>query len=117
MVTLRATYDCHYFPEGSDDPAEWGGWCNPANPWGTMYGDDEYDPNDTGPAYGRNSPPDEIVLPVYSAAEFVRDFPGGVWDFAEGESEMNFHSGVWRSVTLHLSGAGAETALAIAETL
>jgi hypothetical protein len=101
-VRMRATYDCVYWPDPEDDdPAQWGGWCDPHNPWGSLWGDDEYDPDDDSDAYGRGEPI-EIVLPLNEAVEFVCDFPGAVWDLWEGESSVNYRTGVDVSVTLHV---------------
>lgn len=154
LVTIRATYDCAYWPDEcgrcgveaetlapcedapdgyvcpscgplpandvnpSEDPAQWGGWCDPCNPWGTLYGDDEYRADDETDSYGRNGPPVEITLPVGEAARFLADFPGGVWDLCEGESSANLSTGVDVSVTAHVDGPGAVAALTLAgETL
>lgn len=113
LVTIRATYDCVYFPGGGEDAALWGGWCDPSNPWGTLWGDDEYRADDSD-AYGRNGPPVELTLPVGEAARFLADFPGGVWDLCEGSSSVNHRTGVDVSVTAHADGPGAVAALTLA---
>lgn len=49
------------------------------------------------------------------AAQFIVDFPGGVWDFSEGEGSTNYRTGVETSVTLHVEaehGAFARRLLA-----
>ena len=145
LVTIRATYDCAYFPqecgrcgaeveEATDgyvcrgecgtihaedvnpcmDAALWGGWCDPSNPWGTLWGDDEYRADDDGDAYGRNGPPVELTLPVGEAARFLADFPGGIWDLCEGVSQVNYQTGVFVTVTAHADGPGAVAALTLA---
>lgn len=93
----------------ANDPADWGGYCDPSNPWSTL--DDEYR---SGRSY--NDPDDDpipVVLPVYAAAEFLAQFPGGVWDATESEAEMGMTTGVWRRVTAHVDGPGATAALEI----
>lgn len=117
LVTIRATYDCVYFPDGEEDAATWGGWCDPSNPWGTLWGDDEYRADDDSDAYGRNGPPVELTLPVGEAARFLADFPGGVWDLCEGSSSVNYRTGVDVSVTAHADGPGAVAALTLAGEL
>jgi hypothetical protein len=45
MIVLRATYDCDWWPPGDDeDPVQWGGFCDPNNPWGTAWDDPPGDP-------------------------------------------------------------------------
>ena len=117
FVTIRATYDCAYFPDGEEDPATWGGWCDPSNPWGTLWGDDEYRADDDGDAYGRNGPPVELTLPAGEAARFLADFPGGVWDLCEGSSSVNYQTGVDVTVTAHADGPGAVATLTLAGEL
>jgi hypothetical protein len=34
--------------------------------------------------------------------EFARDFPGGIWDISESESEQDYRTGEWKAVTLHI---------------
>lgn len=156
LVTIRATYDCTYWPnecgrcgaetrdaDGAEldyrgpyyhgggpvcpscgplpladvnppeDPAQWGGWCDPSNPWGSIGGDDEYRADDNGEDYGRGEPVD-VVLPVAEAAGFLAGFPGGVWDLCEGESSPNYRTGVDVSVSAHADGPGAVAALTLA---
>jgi hypothetical protein len=113
LATLRATFECVQWPEDEEDPLIWHGWCDPRNPWGTA----DTDPPDSPSIWGSDagsSEPIELELPIYEAAEFIRDFPGGVWDHTESESEQSWRSGVWTSVTLHVSGIGGDAAIAIA---
>lgn len=114
-VTIRATYDCTYWPSDEPDtePAQWGGWCDPDNPWGTA--DDRYDPDDTADAYGRGEPI-EIELEPDDAVTFLVDFPGAIWDTGiECDPEQDYRTGVYTSVTAHVSGPDAEDVLARAE--
>ena len=160
LVTIRATYDCVYWPNEhslcgaevrvasgaeldysgefhggggwvcpscgvapsadvvpAENPATWGGWCDPSNPWGTLWGDDEYRADDDSDAYGRNGPPVELTLPVGEAARFLADFPGGVSDLCEGSSSANYQTGVDVTVTAHADGPGAVAALTLAGEL
>lgn len=39
---------------------------------------------------------------LWEAAEFVVDFPGGVWDFREGEYSTEYRTGIDKEVTLHV---------------
>jgi hypothetical protein len=113
-VTLRATYTCWWWPsdEPDTDHWTWGGWCDPRNPWGTA--DDE--PRETYDVEGDE--PIELVLPIYEAAEFIRDFPGAVWDWHDDcDASQNYVNGAYTTVTLHVSGEGEVAALNIAATL
>lgn len=113
LVTIRATYDCTYFPPDEEDAAQWGGWCDPSNPWGSIGGDDEYRADDADEAYGRGEPV-ELALTIGEAVDFLADFPGGIWDSREAESSPNYRTGVDVSVTAHVDGPGAVAALTLA---
>lgn len=125
-VTIRATFDSYYFPEEcehcgawiaeddrnvlgvyecpecelfgtdtnpADDPIERHGWVDPRNPWGSFEQEE----------------PNSVTLPLMEAAEFLSDFPGGIWGYSESESEQDIRSGEWKSVTAHIIGPeGAE---------
>lgn len=96
----------------AEDPAQWGGWCDPANPWGTA--DDWYSPDDDGDAYGRGEPI-ELELTIWDAAEVLRDFPGAIADTSlESEAGENYRTGVDTRVMAHVSGPGALAALELA---
>lgn len=90
-VTVVATYDTVEWVEDQDgpceDPLEDGGFCDPCNPWGGMQTED----------------PQEVTFDsLGEAAQFAIDFPGGIWDWSESESEQDYRTGVWKSVTLHI---------------
>jgi hypothetical protein len=94
------------------NPAQWGGWCDPANPWGTT--DDTYRPDSEDPAYGA-SDPIGLALPIGEAIEFLREFPGAIWDTAqECEASPNYRTGVDTRVMAHVDGPLAPLALALA---
>lgn len=83
-------------PDPANDPIERRGWVNPSNPWGSfeqMTDDDSADP-------------DSVELPFGEALEFLADFPGGIWDYCEGESEENYRTGESKAVTAHVDGPG-----------
>lgn len=112
-VTFTATYDCVYWPDPEDDtPMTWGGWCDPHNPWGTSNDDipEQWDTSTT-------EEPITVELPIWQAAEFIRDFPGGVWDVSLCCPSENYRTGVSTQVTLHVAGPGADAALEIAHQL
>lgn len=90
-IRLRATFESYYWEDVKDgvvaeDPIERRGWVDPKNPWGSF----EYDE------------PSEIVVGIADAVAFVRDFPGGVWDYSESEAEQDVRTGEWKSVMLHV---------------
>lgn len=117
LATLRATYTCWWWPtdEPDTDPWTWGGFCDPQNPWGTA--DDT--PREVYSVDGDE--PIELHLPVYEAAEFIRDFPGAVWDLRDMcdmcAPDQSFRNGAYTNVTLHVSGDAGETALELASVL
>src|SRR5688572_2919136 len=99
-VLLRATYESIEWDDRYDDPQETRGYTNPRNPW---YGfKDEVPEGLVGPAFTawRDKNAETLTLTLWEAAEFVANFPGGVWDYTEGESELQA-DGTWLSVTLH----------------
>ncbi len=114
QVTLTATFTTYKWSDVEDEfPAMNHGYCDPQNPWGTLpYYVDET----TEWPEGRQEPI-TVTLPLWEAAEFIRDFPGGVWDFREGEtSTLNYKEGIDADVTLHVAGAWL-AALELAERL
>jgi hypothetical protein len=103
-ITLRATYSCD-LSLGEDDIAEWGGFCDPANPWGTA--DDDYNPD--APPHDPNDEPIILTEADFDTLDdivtFVRDFPGAVWDVVHDcDSSQNMRTGVYTRVTLHVDG-------------
>lgn len=164
-VELKATFWCDWWPpgEGDDDPVQWGGWCDPQNPWGTADDDPPGDPicalcerrlyyrheyhrgckvtgatgwldefylwdDDPEPDECEHRPvwadkdgdgePIVLTLPIYQAAEFIRDFPGGVWDLGtESDHDQDYRTGVCTAVTLHVDGPGKDAALALADEM
>lgn len=96
-------------PSPAEYPAQWGGWCDPANPWGTA---DDDRPTDDGFDHGE---PIVLTLPIYTAAEFLAAFPGAIWDTdVECEPSQNYGTGVYTTVTAHVDGPGATAALVLA---
>lgn len=131
-VTIRATFSSYFWPEEcehcgaeitdedrnvlgayecpecehvgtntnpANEPIERHGWVDPRNPWGSLEQESE----------DRSCEPDSVTLPLMEAAEFLSDFPGGVWDYSESESEQDIRTGEWKSVTAHIiAPKGAE---------
>ncbi len=98
-VTMRATFDI-VTPESAEvgDYAR-SGWVHPSNPWGSFpwgsFGQDSADDS---------CAPETVTFDnLYDAALFVRDFPGAVWDYSEGEASQHYATGEWKSVTLHVA--------------
>lgn len=115
-VTLTATFTTYKWPSDEAEaefPYINHGYCDPQNPWGTLP---HYVDESTDWPEGRQEPI-TVTLPLWEAAEFIRDFPGGVWDFREGEpSTIDYGEGIDADVTLHVAGAEA-AALELAERL
>jgi hypothetical protein len=117
QVTLTATFTTYKWPSDEAEaefPFLNHGYCDPQNPWGTVPRtvDEETD----WPEGWQEPRP--VTLPVWQAAEFIRDFPGGVWDFREGEpSTICYAEGIDADVTLHVEGDGSAAALELADLL
>ena len=95
-------------------PAEWGGYCDPWNPWGTA--DDTFDPD--GDHYFDRGERFERIETVWGAAELIAEFPGAVWELeTECEPSPNYRTGVDTRVTLHVDGPGGAAALELAAAL
>lgn len=89
MVELRATYGDVWWPddEPDSDYCEEHGYTSVWNPWGGFQTSDPQ--------------PEHVTL--LEAAVAVLDFPGGVWDYCEGEAEcVDYREGIYRNVTLHV---------------
>lgn len=71
-------------PDTSEDYNETSGWVTVDNPWGSLMDDERM----------------LETLPLGDAVDIVRNFPGAVWDYREGESEQNYRTGADVSVTL-----------------
>lgn len=93
LYTYRATFDEYSPPVTASDDTddEWletSGWCDPANPWGGWDNEDE---------------PIPVTFDSLSdAVNFAVEFPGAIWNYSECDSEQNYRTGVYRSVTLHI---------------
>lgn len=105
-ITMRATYQRHWYESDEPDtePTFEHGYTNPHNPWGGLRSEvpDEL----CGEAFvaWRDENVDVVEFDtMFEAAEFVADFPGGVWDYREGECEcVDYRDGVYMHVTLHV---------------
>lgn len=108
LVTIRATFDAWKWNDESDDPDERGGWVDPSNPWGSFEQDSRDD----------SAEPESITLPLFEAAEFLKDFPGGVWNYDDGcEAEQNVRTGEYKQVTAHIPSELETIVFAIMDAL
>lgn len=116
MFVLTATYETLLWtdPEEEEGYERIGGYTDPRNPWGgfkTEIPEELY-----GEAFAQWR--DTEIIPylsvsfdtVWEAAEFANDFPGGVWNYSESESEQDYRTGEYKSVTLHVH-EGSESSL------
>lgn len=102
-IRMRATYMIHTWPDEPDTyPDEESGYTDPRNPWGGFR---DAVPDDLiGEAFARWRDENAAVIEfdsVEEAAQFVADFPGGVWDWEETEWDR-LDDGRDMEVTLHL---------------
>lgn len=107
-ITMRATYTDSWYESDEPDtyPTTEGGFTSPTNPWGGWKVSTEEDARKLN-AGDPNWPDAYIEVETFDnlwdAAEFVVEFPGGVWDFREGEwSTEDYRTGREREVTLHV---------------
>lgn len=95
-AALHTCGDCggafDYVNGSSEDYTERGGWVDPANPWGSF----EQDSNDD------SCEPEAVLLPFGEAVEFLAEFPGGIWNYSESDSEQNLRTGEYKRVTAHV---------------
>ena len=96
-------------PDTVPDPAERRGFLWAAlvptsvldNPWGAFESDVPFD----------------VTVTALEAAEAVLNFPGGVWNYSEGEAEQDIRTGHCRSVTLHVENEHEALVFALADVL
>lgn len=121
-VHMRATYEDQWYESDEPDtyPESETGFTDPHNPWGGW----KVRTDDEGRRINAGDPrwPDAYIEVaefdnLWEAAEFVVDFPGGVWNFREGEwSTEDYRTGRQREVTLHVDDH-EEGVFAIAEII
>lgn len=103
-VTMTATYSRMWYEsdEPDTDPTMEHGWTDPRNPWGGFRTEVPEHESPTPEWYEENV--EKITFDnLWEAAEFVVDFPGGVWDFREGEYDtVDYRKGIEMEVTLHV---------------
>lgn len=115
-IEMTATYDEVWFEEGEEDPHELGGFTDPHNPWGGFRTELPAAEN-PGPEWYAENVTTVSFAGVEEAAEFVVDFPGGVWNYSESESGQDVRTGHWLSVTLHVGGDEEAAVFARAEEI
>lgn len=111
---MRASYEEVEWPDEVDDPEIRHGWTDPHNPYGGL----KTETTDLwGDAAGAAMDEAETVEfdDVWEAAEFIVDFPGGVWDYSEGESDFDYGTGISTGVTLHVDEGDQAFLFALAD--
>lgn len=101
MITMTATYDVDWFEDDEEDPYNEGGFTDPDNPWGGFRSELKAWEN-PGPEWCADNVKRVTFDSLVDAAEYVVDFPGGVWDWSECEAEQDVRTGRWTRVTLHV---------------
>lgn len=114
-ITMSATYQTVLWEGEDEEPTEGGGFTDPANPWGGFRSELPAHVN-PGPEWYAENVATVTFHDLESAAQFVADFPGGVWDHREGEAEQDYRTGEYTSVILHVDEHAAEV-LALAEAI
>lgn len=117
-VGLTATYDQVWWDnDEQEDPNEEGGFTDPLNPWGGFK--HELPCHLSGDAFKAWVADHVKVVECnpWEAAQTVVDFPGGVWDRNECDSEQDVRTGRWTSVTLHVPTEHQELVFALADVI
>lgn len=107
MLTIKmtATYDTVEWEDGCEEPITTGGYTDPSNPWGGWKNEMPDDIHgEAAKAWATENVETVTFNNLLEAAEFVADFPGGVWDYSECEAEQDYRTGVSTRVTLHVDG-------------
>ncbi len=105
MYRFRATFSETEWEDDEPDtePIITHGFTDPNNPWGGL--DAEMPEDCCGEDAARFIEENADVVEfetLEEAVEFMADFPGGIWDYSESESEQDYRTGVYREVTLHV---------------
>ena|ERR1035437_4737299 len=107
MTTYRlyATFETILWSDDPEDEdySETRGYVEPSNPWGSIEWTDGAEL--CGPAFTAwkdEFAPYEGFATIDEVIEFAAQFPGGIWDISESESEQNYRTGEWKSVMLHI---------------
>lgn len=110
-IRIGASFDAWLWgdPETDGDlPIEQDhGWVDPANPWGSFEQD----------VYDDSCEPAIVELPLAEAVEFLRDFPGGIWNYREAEAEQDFRTGRCKRVNAHVDANFEDLVFAAMESL
>lgn len=115
-IVMRATYEILRFDDEPDtEPEREGGYTDPSNPWGGFRSEM---PNELWgealDAWCAENIETVQFDSLWDAAEFVVEFPGGVWDYCEGEYDVNYRTGDHMSVTLHVDDKYANAVFTLA---
>lgn len=104
-ITMTATYDTTEWEseEPDTDPTITHGFTDPSNPWGGFKHEmPDGCVGDAAKAWMAENVERLEFGDFEEAAQFVADFPGGVWDYRECEADQDYRTGVYTRVTLHV---------------
>jgi hypothetical protein len=120
-IKVTATYDTVEWDGEDEDPIEHGGYTDPSNPWGGFRQEMPNTPEEAGydswAAWSAENVDTVEFETVEEAAQFVVDFPGGVWDLRECNPETDHRTGVTMSVTLHVEETHRDAVFALAKAI
>ena len=108
QITMTATYQTTVWESDEPDtePTICGGFTDPSNPWGGFKCElPDGCVGEAAEAWMAENVETLTFDTVEEAAQFVADFPGGVWDYSASEPEMDHKTGVYMEVTLHVKGS------------
>lgn len=102
-ITMAATYETVQWEEECEEPDVERGYTDPSNPWGGWrYAMPESMHGEAARAWIAENAETVTFHTLQEAAQFVADFPGGVWAYSECWPEQD--TGAYTTVTLHVDG-------------
>lgn len=125
-VTLRAVCEGYAYPtdengDTEEHPIHAAEWIDPESPSWSSYGWGHPDDPETWtqPEHAEGEPC-EVTMSIREAAELIAEWPGGVWDYSEGEYSPDWsnYGAAWSTtVTLFVDGPGRDAAFDLADRL
>jgi hypothetical protein len=105
-IRMRATFGTTVWesPEPDTEPTVGHGFTDPNNPWGGLRAEmPEGICGDLAAKWIDQNAETVEFTSLEEAAEFVADFPGGVWDYSDSEHQViDYATGEDMEVTLHV---------------
>jgi hypothetical protein len=115
-ITMSATFETVEYDDHDDGPLYGGGYTSPTNPWGGFkYNLPDGCHGEAAEAWMAENVETVTFDSIEEAAQFVADFPGGVWQYSQGTPSTDA-AGVETTVTLIVDGH-RDAVFALARTI